>query len=175
MDSIRQDLSDLRFSGRRLSQKRTLQIIGEDELLPETADKKLTQMLAYWRSLRDGDGFPGRNAIDPLSIPKLLPYILLLDVEKDDFRFRLVGEAVNRRYGGQIKSRSLTELLDGQILTETLDEHVRCIHSHAPVFTCNTIQTIDTDDMKLYQRLILPLSDNGSEVQSIAGVMHFEK
>lgn len=132
-------------------------------------------MLAYWQSLRTGEGFPGRNAIDPLSIPELLPYILLLDVEKDDFRFRLVGETVNRRYGGQIKGHSLTELLEGEILKETLDEHVRCISSRAPVFTRNTIHTVDTDDMKLYQRLILPLSDKGSEVQSIAGVMHFEK
>ncbi|WP_282604841.1 PAS domain-containing protein [Pelagibius sp. Alg239-R121] len=143
--------------------------------MPETADKKLTRMLDYWRSLCEDSRIPGRNAIDPLSIPQLLPYILLLDVEKNDFRFRLVGEAVNRRYGGQIKGQSLAELLDGQILAETLEEHVLCIDSHAAVYTRNTIHTIDTDDMKQYQRLILPLSDNGVEVQSIAGVMHFEK
>ncbi len=175
MDSTRQDLGDLRFSGRRLSQKRTLQVIDDDGCLPEIADKKLIRMLTYWQSLRTADGFPGRNAIDPLAIPDLLPYILLLDVEKEDFRFRLVGETVNRRYGGQIKGRSLTELLEGEILTETLDEHVRCIRARAPVFTRNTVHTIDTDDMKLYQRLLLPLSDKSLEVLSIAGVMHFEK
>lgn len=175
MDSTRQELSDLRFSGRRLSQKRTLQVIECDDGLPEVADRKLVRMLTYWRSLRTDEGFPGRNAIDPLSIPELLPYILLLDVEKDDFRFRLVGEAVNRRYGGQIKGCSLTELLDGEILKETLDEHVRCLRHRAPIFTRNTVHTVDSDDMKLYQRLILPLSDKASEVQSIAGVMHFEK
>ncbi len=174
MKNTQQDGKDLRFSGRRLSQKRTLQVIYGDEPLPESADTKLTRMLDYWRSLATEGKFPTRNAIDPLSIPQLLPYILLLDVENDDFRFRLVGEAINARYGGQIKGYSLTELLDGQILAETLDEHIRCVGSTAPVFTRNTISTIDSDDRKLYQRLILPLSDNGTDVQSIAGVMHFE-
>ncbi|TQV79755.1 PAS domain-containing protein [Denitrobaculum tricleocarpae] len=131
-------------------------------------------MLSYWRSLANPGDFPTRNAIDPLSIPELLPYILLLDVENQDFRFRLVGEAVNARYGGQIKGQSLTELLEGKILAETLDEHFCCVGHIAPVFTRNTIYTIDSEDMKLYQRLILPLSGNGTDVESIAGVMHFE-
>lgn len=174
MKNTRQDGENLRFSGRRLSQKRTLQVIYGNEPLPDSADAKLTRMLTYWRSLATERKFPTRDAIDPLSIPELLPYILLLDVENDDFRFRLVGEAVNARYGGQIKGYSLTELLEGQILAETLDEHIRCVGSTAPVFTRNTINTIDSDDRKLYQRLILPLSDNGTDIQSIAGVMHFE-
>ena len=174
MKNTRQDRKDLRFSRRRLSQKRTLKVIGSDETLPDSADGKLTRMLGYWRSLATEGGFPTRGAIDPLSIPELLPYILLLDVENQDFRFRLVGEVVNTRYGGQIKGRSLTELLEGDILAETLDEHFRCISSIAPVFTRNTVYTIDSDDMKLYQRLILPLSDDGAQVQAIAGVMHFE-
>ncbi len=166
---------DHRFSGRRLSQKRILRVIACDEALPESADPKLTRLLAYWRTLTENHAFPARTALDPLSMPELLPYFLLLNVENHDFRFCLVGEAVNDRYGGKIKGKSLTELLSGEILAETLDEHFHCVENAAPVFTRNTIETIDSDDRKLYQRLILPLSDNGEQVQSIAGVMHFER
>jgi hypothetical protein len=174
VDSTQEAGINLRLSNRRLSRKKTLQVIDRDRKMPESADGKLMRMLAYWQSLCTCGRLPERTAIDPLSIPELLPHILLLDVEKNDFRFRLVGETVNQRYGGHIKGQSFKELLSGEILAETMEEHICCIRSHAPVFTRNTIETIDSNDCKLYQRLILPLSDSGLDVQSIAGVMHFE-
>ena len=60
--------------------------------------------LSYWESIRSGRALPRRCDIDPTQIPRLLPYIMLVDVlaEPLDFRFRLVGTVIDA-----ITSRSL--------------------------------------------------------------------
>lgn len=68
------------------------------------------QALSYWASKRTGDSVPPYVSLDPSEIPKLLPYIILINVHHDplDFSYGLTGGAVrnlmpeNRR--GQVWS-----------------------------------------------------------------------
>ena len=50
----------------------------------------------YWNSKRLGIGPPDQNLFDPLEIPRLLPHVMLKDVQRDpwDFRYRVVGTVV---------------------------------------------------------------------------------
>src|SRR3546814_15718810 len=90
-------------------------------------------------------------------MPALLPNLLLLDTIDDDFRFRLVGEAVNTRYGHGLRGRTLGEVLSGTVLDETLDEHRRCVEDLAGVLVQNSLGVAALDDLTLYARLLLPL------------------
>src|SRR5258708_36707350 len=48
----------------------------------------------YWVKIRPGGvALPGRQHLDPIEIPDLLPYFFLIDVEKEPlrFRYRVVG------------------------------------------------------------------------------------
>jgi hypothetical protein len=61
----------------------------------------IEQGLDYWDSKRAGRRMPSRRDIEPTEILDLLPYVVLVDVEREplDFRYRLVGTAVAARFG----------------------------------------------------------------------------
>ena len=73
---------------------------------------KLQRMYRYWESRRPGPGLlPGRQHIDPLDIPDLLPGIWLLDVQHEPFRlrYRLVGTRIVEAIGREVTGRWLDE------------------------------------------------------------------
>lgn len=145
------------------------------DALPPYADAKLGRLIAYWRARRAGDALPTHDAIDPLDLAPILPNLFLLDVEDRSFRFRLVGEALNARYPGGLKDRRLDDLLSGEVLAETLEEHRLCVERRAPVFTRNSEESRSVQgDFQVYQRLLLPLSADGEAVDAILGAMHFD-
>lgn len=62
----------------------------------------LRAFYGYWQEKRGQRELPLRADIDPLDIPKLLPMLLLLDIERLEpmhFRFRLVGTYFRQFFG----------------------------------------------------------------------------
>jgi hypothetical protein len=58
------------------------------------------QLYDYWLSKHIRGRPPGRNDLDPpVDVPRLIPNIMLIDVEGDVLRYRLVGSAIWGRYG----------------------------------------------------------------------------
>lgn len=55
----------------------------------------------YWVSLKPDGGLPSRSDVDPVDLKTDLPHLMLLEVLTDplDFRYRLVGTAVDRFSG----------------------------------------------------------------------------
>gem|GEM_PF-870979 len=134
------------------------------------------QLLDIWRNWAAGRSVPEPSDVDPLSMPALLANLILLDVCDDDFRFRLIGETVNRRYGHRMKGRTLRELMPpGTALDETLYEHKRCTEDLAGVFVVNSVGIASLDDISLYARLLLPVGAAGGRAQRLIGVMEFFK
>jgi hypothetical protein len=67
------------------------------QTIPDDCHPKVRAIYDYWRSVHPkGGGLPGRQHIDPVDIPLLLPNIWLIDVYRNPyrFRFRLVGTLV---------------------------------------------------------------------------------
>lgn len=63
---------------------------------PDSCDPKIRAVVEYWLSKHPESGLPGRQHIDPVDIPHLLPNVWLIDVVRDPlrFRFRLMGTLV---------------------------------------------------------------------------------
>jgi len=82
--------------------------------LPTDADEAIVEMVEHWRALHDGGCLPDRTQIDPLDFPRQLPGVALIDVERAPyrFRFRLLGEQMNRYHGKSYKGRYLDEVFD---------------------------------------------------------------
>ena len=59
------------------------------------------RVFEYWVGLRPEGGLPSRADIDPADLKADLPHLMLLEVLNDplDFRYRLVGTAVDRFSG----------------------------------------------------------------------------
>lgn len=146
--------------------------LADGRALPIEADDRLRQFLDYWTSRGTAGRLPRRRDLDPLAIVRLLPAIVLLDVETDDFRFSLVGEDIADRYGA-IKGRGLRDLMTGAQLYETLDEHRLCVTARAPVYSYQTENTVGGESWQLYQRLLTPLAGDHDDVTTIAGIMVF--
>ncbi|HTP83790.1 MAG TPA: PAS domain-containing protein [Alphaproteobacteria bacterium] len=150
---------------------RQFQVISGKDFLPAGVHDDLWQFLAFWRA-KAATRLPRRREIDPLEIARLLPRVLLLDVEADDFRFSLVGEDITARYG-QIRGRSLRELMNGPELSLTIEEHRICVSTQLPVFSQNSMQSASLGDQQVYQRLLTPFAGDGDTVTCLAGIMVF--
>ena len=140
-----------------------------DELRPD----RLGRVFSLWNHWRGERPAPRRTEVDPAALRTLLPQIFIFDVEDDDFRFRLVGEAVNERYDHRLKGRSLRELLTGNVLDETLHEHRQCVERQQAVLVHNSVETISNDDRSIYTRLLLPLEVVDGKARHILGLMEF--
>lgn len=71
----------------------------------------------YWKGKRGPWGLPRRRDIDPLEIPRLLKYLLLLDIETLEplrYRVRLAGTNFRQFFGRDLTGLSVDESqLDG--------------------------------------------------------------
>lgn len=96
------------------------------------------QCYTHWRHMaqRRG-GIPLRRDLDPVEIPKLLPYLFIVERAPDSgrFLFRLSGTAIRETMGFENTNHFLDELLDGedlktvaQMFTQVMEQGV-CIRS----------------------------------------------
>src|SRR5687768_5977288 len=76
-------------------------------------EQVLQDALTYWESKRAGRAMPARRDLDPvLEIPKLVPWVVLVDVLRDplDFRFRLIGTGIVDRSHANYTRKLFSEL-----------------------------------------------------------------
>ncbi len=139
---------------------------------PAEAPAALLDLIAWWET-KAACGLPGRGALDPVEFGQHLPYLALLDVEEDDFRFRLAGEEVRGRYG-PLRGRRLRELLTGCALAEALAEHRACAAGGRPTLVRRTEPTSDATDSRRYWRLLLPFGHERRTALLLAA-MHFDR
>lgn len=163
----------IRHATGRFRQER-LQILDPATAAQEVATHPYAlTLLTAWQRWRGEALMPSRQDVEPLDIPTLLENIVLLDVEDQDFRFRVVGETISSRYATRLKGRSIGELMSGTGLDETLYEHRRCAEDQRPVLVTHTDAMTSLGDIHSYVRLILPLGDGGPKATHIIGVMQF--
>jgi len=89
----------------------------------------------YWQSKRRDGSPPLRAAIDPIEIPRLLPYLVIADIEASPMRvrYRLVGTQVVEDNGSDFTNRYLE---DCHFAVEPLlhECYRRLVETRAPVF-----------------------------------------
>lgn len=80
---------------------------GEQDI----ASAALRELWRYWRALHKDGRPPSRRDIDPLSIPHLLPHVMLIDVLEGgrDFRYRLIGTHIVKIHGKDNTGRLVSE------------------------------------------------------------------
>ena len=135
----------------------------------------IEQGLDYWDGKRRGRRMPARRDIEPTEILDLLPFVVLIDVERDplDFRYRLVGTAVAARFGHDRTGERFSTLLpqtEGNEVWKTatrIVEEKRPIVSHIPYVGFNRW-------VQNYRDISMPLSEDNDVVNMIFGVLQFE-
>ncbi len=134
----------------------------------------LARVLAYWRRRRGGNAMPRRQDIDPVDIPSLLPFVILLDVVGDPprFRKRLVGSGIVQKEGVESTGQWLDEGVNPVIRDEVIRQHVEATRS--PAGSCYAVEFTGNDGkLYSYHRLLLPLSSDGEKVDMLFGGVRF--
>lgn len=131
-------------------------------------DTDLRELFLYWSGKHNGGRLPSRADLDPVHIPRLLPHVMLWDVLADplDFRVRLAGTEICRRFGEELTGRLLREIdMDGK--TELIhSQYSQAARTGRPRLDSQEYERHDGRYMH-YVRLILPLSTDGTRVDML--------
>ena len=116
---------------------------------------------------------PSPCDFDPAAVPLLLPHVQLIDRVEGRYRYRLVGtelvQAFGRDYTGQFPDEMFANDR-GQFICGVYDA-VR--ETRQPMFLRSHYVSTRSADF-IANRLYLPLSNDGSEVNMILGVLTFD-
>jgi hypothetical protein len=139
------------------------------------ADPVLRAALAYWEGKRGDRPMPQRGDIDPDELRPVLSHLQITEVIDGGsrFRYRLVGTAIVEAFGAEFTGRYVDELMSGE-----RDSFVHACYravcaSRRPAFVRSKYATTKTIDLTA-NRLLVPLSENGTGVSQILGALTFE-
>jgi hypothetical protein len=124
------------------------------------------QLYDYWLSKHVGGRPPGRHDLDPpVDVPRLIPNIMLIDVEGETLRYRLVGSAAWNRYGFDLTGTTI----DGRNPAEAEWRDTLKTVCHDQVARLIT-SPVDGHADRLHVAVAMPLNaDNGATCQILAG------
>ncbi len=128
----------------------------------------IDQALAYWQRIRAGREMPARPDLNPGDIPKLLPYMILMDVLYDplDFRYRLVGTEIDRICSRNYKGMRFSELPDKKAPNTIWQHHREAVETRAPVRK-ELSYTGPDGDVRRTEHCLMPFSSDGKTVDQV--------
>lgn len=139
------------------------------------ASAPLRDLYAYWNERRAGRPMPSRADLDPVDIPRLLPTLILFDVEPGTQRLkaRLVGTRIVEMYGNDYTGQYLDEIDFGDRRKAILHDYMTCYRSRTMYVSEHTFWTTRNISYRV-ERLILPLSDDGETVSMLLSGLDFD-
>lgn len=141
---------------------------------PLIESPRLRELHAYWDDRRAGKPMPSRADIDPLDIPRLLPHLILVDVAPGTkrLRARLVGTKVVEMYGRDYTGEYFDEIDFGHRRAAIEHDYVTCLETRQPYVSEHSFWTTGGALFRS-ERLILPLSDDGTAVSMLLSALDF--
>ena len=140
--------------------------------IPEECHPKVRALFDYWRSVhpREG-GLPGRQHIDPIDIPHLLPNVWLIDVKRNPyrFRFRLVGTLIVNYAGEDNTGKWFDERLPDFDPSVFID----VVETGKPSWSRGRSKMRPEKDYYELERVRLPLASDGRTVDMILSLTVF--
>lgn len=136
-------------------------------------EPRLRALYDYWRAKLRGRRMPARPDIDPIEIPRLLSNLVLVSVSgaPPNFRFRLVGTEIVARYGMELTGRDLGDIDLGAEIDSVRSQYEETARDAAPTYCRHSFET-KGGKYHSYERLLLPLSGDGTHVDMLLGAVY---
>lgn len=133
--------------------------------------------LDYWMQCRgSAGGIPGRQDIDPLDIPCLLPWVSLVDVHRRagllKFRQRLLGTAVVAMRGRDTTGLWFDEIYEPSKLAQLQSALSGVVQTARPDVIRDDLCDIGKPHRTIFS-LILPLAADRHRVDMLMAVSHY--
>jgi hypothetical protein len=122
----------------------------------------------YWLHKRGSRAMPARGDIDPAEIPRVLPYVAIVQKVEGEYRFRLAGSAIARQFGRELTGDVVGSHVSNREETIAALGSVceRVFAAAHPVFATGQHETA-LRVLHNVSFLVLPLSDDGRQVNRI--------
>jgi len=139
-------------------------------------ERRITDHLQqYWDKLRDGRPFPMRSDVRPQDLKDIWDNCFLISTQTEPFQFDYLGLHFFESYGAKLGG------VDQKIYDSLIDTYRNHIikraktvtMSHAPMV--DEIEEIHEEEafMIKYRLVLLPLSNNGSNISHVLGGMRW--
>lgn len=146
-------------------------------LPPEAAlppcDERIVKFYDYWLAMHPARSvLPGRQHFDPARVPALLPWLWLIDFQRDPLRFkyRLIGTGHVRELGFDPTARWLDEVHPRFATSSSYDQFIATVDRAEIGFYRGSPGFYTKRDYMAAERLLLPLARNGADVDLLLGI-----
>jgi len=154
-----------------------------DTVLMDSLERRLRHSahragFTYWQACRSRvAGTPGRQDIDPLEFPGLLPWVNLVEVhhrpEGPEFRHRLVGTEIVTMRNRDGTGRWFHDLYEPAKLKRVQRALSEIVKSGTPTLLQETLADVGKPHRTL-SSLVLPLASNRRHVDMLMGISQYE-
>ena len=155
----------------RASSLRTRDIVGPAiAVLAQDPHPRVRAIVEYWAALGVPGRLPGRQHLDPLRIPRLLPNIWLVDVERSPglrFRYRLTGTRIAQAFSDDPTGRYLDEVHAGFASNGVAHNLTEVVEGREPSWRAGKPKFGELYDFAHVERVYLPLAADGETVDMI--------
>jgi len=140
-----------------------------NELLAEAQTDGVRELVRNWLSIHPKDRLPGRQHFDPLGIPRLLKSIVLTDVERDPYRFRVrvLGTAVADAFGRDFTGKYMDEVFEHHQGSLSHSMRVQVVETGLPCLRPAVPGTFSGMDIAPQEGIHLPLATDGTAVDNV--------
>ena len=140
-----------------------------NELLAMARSEGIRDLIRNWLSIHPGDRLPGRQHFDPAGIPRLLKSIVLTEVERDPYRFkvRVLGTAVADAFGRDFTGKYMDEVFEGHGESLSHSMRVEVAKTGLPCLRPAVPGTFKGMDIAPQEGIHLPLASDGATVDSV--------
>ncbi len=136
----------------------------------------ITEAMAYWERIRAGHPMPRRGDLDPVDIPTLLPFVMLVDVftRPLDFKFRLIGTEIDAIIADDYQGRCFSSIPHMTIGNKIWADYDTVIRTHGPLTA--TVNYVGADRyVRGVRHCLMPLSEDGKTVNMVFVAVEIER
>ena len=139
------------------------------DVIEAARDPALRRLVSYWLAIHPGSHLPGRQHFDPIDVPWALRNLVLTDVERDPFRFRvrLMGTAVVAAFGADYTGAYLDASIANFERSFGHVHRVEAVESALPNYRFGDPSLVFKLDFAPVERVHLPLATDGERIDML--------
>jgi len=147
--------------------------IETDWAEPPTRNDRLNDLHRYWKQSCGTRARPSRGIIRPADISRILRYVFLVDVNGDDFRFRLAGSHFTDNTGLKMTGAAIADIFPQMFCREVREAWGHCARQGASVLGRGRAWMPERDFLD-WEGIVLPLSEPELPVNMLFGAIEFQ-